>query len=483
MDVDNICQSVPTMLYEPSLQSIHQYLENEVSSSLPHSFLYEEDNNEYKHTPSFKISDNSNKRPNLNRKNNQSYGQPPIIFSDDLFKQIFYSTDDDLDKNRSNKIKTPICNNPYCDHKDFTEDETPVTTQQMNVNNIDDLITLGKTYHCKKNKEYNGVSLRILCDLVGPLNELKDMIGMKTVKECIFNQIVFFLQGLNKRPSCGKCNECNFKLPCLKGQEDMLHTVITGSPGCGKTELGKIMGKLYKAMGILESDTFKLVTRSDLIGKYLGHTAAKTQQVIDSCKGGVMFIDEAYSLGSGNVDYKDSFSKECLDTLNQNLSERRDFLCIIAGYKDELEKCFFAMNPGLRRRFTFRYDIEKYTPEELLQIFLLKLQKEGWSMECKTDEMDTNEMKELKEKQENELIKLFKSNYKEMPHFGGDVETLFLNCKIIHGNRVLFLNPNLRKVLSVEDVRKGFEKYVSFRKNKDMHQEYDDVAFYSNNPK
>ena len=192
-----------------------------------------------------------------------------------------------------------------------------------------------------------------------------------------------------------------------------------------------------------------------------------------------MFIDEAYSLGSGNQDHKDSFSKECLDTLNQNLSERRDFLCIIAGYKDELEKCFFAVNQGLRRRFTFRYDIEKYTPEELLEIFLLKLQKEGWSMECKLNESDNEEMKELKRKQEKELIKLFKSNYKEMPHFGGDVETLFLNCKIIHGNRVLFLNPNLRKVLSVDDVRKGFEKYISFRKNKDMHQEYDDITFYS----
>ena len=88
---------------------------------------------------------------------------------------------------------------------------------------------------------------------------------------------------------------------------------------------------------------FKIVKRSDLIGKYLGHTAAKTQKVIDSCKGGVLFIDEAYSLG--NPEGRDSFSKECIDTINQNLTENKaNLLCIIAGYKDALDKCFFAYN-------------------------------------------------------------------------------------------------------------------------------------------
>jgi hypothetical protein len=444
--------------------------------------IIDEDNHEYKHKSIFKITQNKNinKKNNLNKKNSNDH-PPTIIFTNDIFKQMFGNIDDPNDKDNLFKLKTTKCNNPNCDH---LEGETQTITQ-INVTSINDLITLGKLYHCKKNKEYNGVNLRILCNLVGPLNELNDMIGMKNVKESIFNQIIFFLQGLNNKPLCGKCDECNFKLPCLKGQDDMLHTIITGSPGCGKTELGKIMGKIYKALGILESDTFKLVTRTDLVGKYLGHTAAKTQQMIDSCKGGVMFIDEAYSLGSGNNDHKDSFSKECLDTLNQNLSERRDFLCIIAGYKDELEKCFFGVNPGLRRRFTFRYDIDKYTSDELLQIFLLKIEKEGWSIEYKKDINDTNdtneikELKELKETNEIELKKLFHINYKEMPHFGGDVETLFLNCKIIHGKRVLFLNSNCKKVLSIDDIKKGFAKYVSYRKNKDIFNDYDDTTFYS----
>ena len=92
-----------------------------------------------------------------------------------------------------------------------------------------------------------------------------------------------------------------------------------------------------------------------------------------------MFIDEAYSLGDNEG--RDSFSKECLDTLNQNLSDNKGkFLCIIAGYTDSLDKNFFAFNDGLRRRFTFKYVIEKYTAEELRDIFLQKVSDKGWKI-------------------------------------------------------------------------------------------------------
>jgi hypothetical protein len=473
---DNISQSVPTYI---------EFNNNDyISKSVPNNMYYNDDDNyEGKHKVSFKINlASENRKPTRKDnilKNNENKPRDQIMFNDDLFRRIIFGDDTPNMTKDENKNKKILCNSPICNHKDFSEDSTPVISPQINVSTIDDLIIIGKTYHCKKNKDYNGVSLRILCDLVGPLSELRDMVGMKTVKENIINQIIFFLQGFNKKNACGKCNECAFQLPCLRGQDDMLHTVITGSPGCGKTELGKIMGKVYKALGILENGNFKIVSRSDLVGKYLGHTAAKTQSVIDSCKGGVMFIDEAYSLGSGNDNNKDSFSKECLDTLNQNLSERRDFLCIIAGYKEELEKCFFSMNPGLKRRFTFRYDIDKYTPEELLEIFLLKLKKEGWDVESHYLDNDTFELRQLKEKQEKELVLLFKQNYTQMPHFGGDVETLFLNCKIIHGKRVLFLDQNLRKILTINDVKKGFDQYISHRKYKDSLNDYDDTSFYS----
>lgn len=417
-----------------------------------------------------------NKRPNKNKQ--QPPRQAPKNDFDDLRRVLFGNDDDNWTDTRFAEQK---CNNPLCDHKDFNEDPTPVTTPQIEVNGIVDLIAIGKTFHCKKNKEYNGISLRILCNLVEPLSELNDMVGMVSVKESLINQIIFFIQGFNKKTSCGKCNECAFRLPCLKGQTDMLHTVITGSPGCGKTELGKILGKVYKAMGILENGNMKIVSRSDLIGKYLGHTAAKTQDVIDSCRGGVMFIDEAYALGNAlSGEGRDSFSKECLDTLNQNLSERRDFLCIIAGYKEELEKCFFSVNQGLRRRFTFRYDIDKYDSEELLDIFLLKVKKESWGIEYELTENDTRESMELKTRQRDDIRALFRDNVMFMPNFGGDIETLFLNCKIVHGKRVLFMDQNLKKILTVLDVKNGFEKFVQNRKYKEASdQEYTDISFYS----
>ncbi|GAG95558.1 unnamed protein product, partial [marine sediment metagenome] len=149
-----------------------------------------------------------------------------------------------------------------------------------------------------------------------------------------------------------------------------------------KTMLAKIIGELYANMGILKNNSselnFKIATRSDLIGKYLGHTAIKTQEFIDSCEGGVMFIDEVYSLG--NPEKRDSFSKECIDTINLNLTEKKNFICIVAGYPDEIEQCFFSYNPGLKRRFPFGYDINEYDAEDLRKIFVYKIEKSGWKL-------------------------------------------------------------------------------------------------------
>lgn len=345
--------------------------------------------------------------------------------------------------------KKDACPNPDCDHKD-TEGKIK-KLEIKEIKDIDDLINLGKTYHCKKNKEYEGLDLKILCNLVNPLTELKNMIGMTNVKDSIVNQILFFLQGLNKIESKDGFGKTSVN-------EDMLHTVITGPPGVGKTELGKILGKVYKEMGVLSKGTFKLVTRSDLVAEYLGQTAVKTQKVINECQGGVMFIDEAYSLGHENK--RDSFSKECLDTLNQNLTEKRDFLCIIAGYKESLDECFFSMNDGLKRRFTFRYDIEGYKWDELRDILLLKIKKEGWKLFYE-NESDEEKCKELKEK----FDEFIKKNKGAFPNYGGDIETFFLNCKIAHSRRILFQNE--KKTLSFEDLQKGFDRFTNHRKPKE----------------
>jgi len=366
---------------------------------------------------------------------------------DDLEKLENYSKKDKKDEVKKEEKKKEIeCKNPLCNHKTLSEDPTPIIPLKMEcIQNIDDLIELGKTYHCKKNTEFNKINLRLLCNLVQPLTELKNLIGMKTVKENIVNQILFFIQGFNKTQKCNKCIDCSYNLPCVKNTEDMLHTVISGPPGVGKTELGKILAKVYKEMGILSKGHFITANRSDLIGKYLGHTAEKTQNKINEALGGVLFIDEAYSLG--HKENRDSFSKECIDTINQNLTEKRDLLVIIAGYEDQLEQCFFKVNEGLNRRFTFRYNIDKYDAEELQQIFLGKVKMANWTM---VKNEDTTEF--------------FKKNVNSFPNFGGDIETLFLNAKIHNGRRMVF-SSEPPKTLSKEDVENGFKKFLHHRKN------------------
>ena len=166
-----------------------------------------------------------------------------------------------------------------------------------------------------------------------------------------------------------------------KGQNEYLHTVITGPPGTGKTSVAEIIGNIYKNMGVLSSKgSFTLAKREDFIAPYLGQTAIKTRVLLESCVGGVLFIDEAYALGPGQKD-KDSFSKEAIDTLNAFLSEHKnDFCCIIAGYEEDIEKCFFRINKGLERRFQWVHRIDKYSDLELAKIMFKMINEVEWKV-------------------------------------------------------------------------------------------------------
>jgi SpoVK/Ycf46/Vps4 family AAA+-type ATPase len=258
------------------------------------------------------------------------------------------------------------------------------------------------------------------------------MIGLDLVKNSIVDMILYYLQNFEKK------------------NNNMLHTIIEGPPGVGKTQLGKILAEIYAGMGVIKSNKFKLVKRTDLVGEFLGHTAHKTQKAIDEADGGVLFIDEAYSLG--NEDKKDSFSKECIDTLCQNLSEnKKKFICIIAGYPDELDRCFFSYNPGLRRRFPFRFRIDGYNPNELKDIFIKKIKDIKWSI---NEEMIDKPM----------LLDFFVKNKEEFQYFGGDVDNLLINCKFAHSRRLAGKHPKYRRLLSKDDLEVGFKRYVNNKK-------------------
>ena len=224
-----------------------------------------------------------------------------------------------------------------------------------------------------------------------------------------------------------------------------MHTVIYGPPGTGKTEIAKIMGQLFTKIGVLNKGTFKKVTRSDLVAGFLGQTAIKTKDVIKECLGGVLFIDEAYSLGS--PEKRDSFSKECIDTLCEALSDHKDnLMVIIAGYETELNECFFGSNQGLKSRFTWRFKTDNYSAEDLYHIFIKKVKNAGWEI------LDSKEID----------VKWFEKHKQTFKFYGRDIETLFAKVKIAHSRRVFCLDDLVKQKITINDLNKG---YAMFLKN------------------
>jgi len=336
--------------------------------------------------------------------------------------------------------RTKISNNTYiCLSKTCTHKKIDNILNFDLISSLDELIILGESYSCANFNIYKGINLRILNDLVPILKELNNMIGLEQAKQQLITHILYFIRGLSNNP-CYSCIDCSLQIPCIKNIKnihDMFHTVITGPPGVGKTTFAKILGKIYCKLG-KSSDKFNIVSRSQLVSGYLGRTAKKTQKIINKTIGGVLFIDEAYSLG--NTGEHDSYSKECIDTLNLNLSENRNFICIIAGYKEELDKCFFSINPGLERRFPFRYNIEPYNYKELTQILIKKIEDDKWIILDK-----------------KYLLELIKNNYNYFNHYGGSMEILILNIKLAQAYNINTINKNIDNTI----LDKGLELYIN----------------------
>jgi len=303
---------------------------------------------------------------------------------------------------------------------EFTE-KTKEETIDIEINTIKDVIDLLNKYEYKDDTEYN-IDLESLHKIKKELIMLDEMIGLSKLKQSILDQLLYFIQGLHKNNSGG----------------DYKHTVIYGPPGTGKTEIAKIIGTMYSKMGILKKNIFNKVTRNDLIAGYLGQTAIKTKKIIDESLGGVLFIDEAYSLASR--EQNDSFSKECLDILCESLSDHKDdLMVIIAGYEDELNKTFFKANQGLKSRFIWRFSIDTYTPKELMQIFKQKVELTEWQF------IDDNVLSE----------KWFHTNKEHLKSYGRDVEILLTYVKVCHSRRIYGKHKDIRKKITKNDMNSG----------------------------
>lgn len=183
--------------------------------------------------------------------------------------------------------------------------------------------------------------------------ELDMLIGLKKVKNLIYEYRAF-IEIQRRRRHVG-----------LKADPLVTHMIFKGNPGTGKTTVARILGKMFKEMGVLESGHMIEVERADLVGEYIGHTAQKTRKMIQKALGGILFVDEAYSLARGG---ERDFGKEAIDTMVKALEDHKDSVIIIlAGYPEEMDE-FLASNPGLKSRFPLQLFFEDYALEELVSI-------------------------------------------------------------------------------------------------------------------
>ena len=208
------------------------------------------------------------------------------------------------------------------------------------------------------------------------MEELNELIGLKTVKHDV-EELVGLAKVRKMREEKG-----------MKAVPMSLHLVFSGNPGTGKTTVARILGKLYKEIGILSTGQMIETDRSGLVAGYVGQTAIKTQKKIQEAMGGVLFIDEAYTLNQKD----ENFGQEAIDTILKAMEDHRDeFVVIVAGYT-QLMKEFIESNPGLKSRFNKFFEFPDYTVDELQQIFELQCKKYQYKL---TDEADAAVREEI----------------------------------------------------------------------------------------
>ena len=294
----------------------------------------------------------------------------------------------------------------------------------LTLNSIHDILQLEHIPEAKslmQNKKFE-----CLFNLIPSLTKLSSMVGLQDLKTELFQMIL---------------HQLHVKHSKRAEEPGMNNIIITGPPGVGKTELATILAEVFVQTGQLKTNQVVFAKRSDLVGQYLGQTAIKTSEVLEKAKGGILFIDEVYSLG--HVEKRDFFAKECIDTLLQHMSEKPgECMVIVAGYEDDVETCFLAQNKGLNRRFTIRLNIAGYDGAELFRIFQLHCTKDNWKLE-----------------EPHKAQEFILKHAKDFQNYAGDMKTLLHRAKFISTQRLWKTSLDFLSECSLnfEDIRQAKE--------------------------
>ncbi|MDR0762019.1 MAG: AAA family ATPase, partial [Campylobacteraceae bacterium] len=280
-------------------------------------------------------------------------------------------------------------------------------------------------------------------------SELDNIIGLSNVKEYILS-IEDNLQIQKMREKSG-----------FKTAKISMHMIFTGNPGTGKTTVARVVAKYLKALGVLSSGQLREVTRNDLVGQYVGHTAKITNDVIKSALGGVLFIDEAYSLSRGT---SDSFGIEAVDTLVKAMEDYRDDLVVIlAGYEDEMRD-FLKTNSGLKSRFPNIIEFKDYSSQELYQISLIVAKSNGYTIndDCKKPLIELYDKKQIKGKNDSGNGRLartiiesaiLRQSKRLLKDKGAQINILSSEDFNFEDHQTFNLEENLSKIIGLENVK------------------------------
>jgi len=278
---------------------------------------------------------------------------------------------------------------------------------------------------CNKSQEESEIDKCSFDELMFQLNHL---IGLQNVKAKV-NELIAYQKVQLLRNAAG-----------LHSPKGTMHIAFIGNPGTGKTTVARIIGRMYKSLGLLSKGHFTEVSRTNLIAGYQGQTALKVKEVIEKAKGGVLFIDEAYSITEN--DHADSYGRECLTELTKALEDYRDDLVVIvAGYKKLMEQ-FFESNPGLKSRFNTFIEFDDYSTSELIEILKSICSQEDYIL---TPELEEKLINDFEKNQPNKNDNFSNGRY---------IRNIFENMVRSHAVRIQNIaHPTVEdlKDLKIED--------------------------------